>query len=64
MSESAPTTLELYLNSGQIITLKVIDWKLTKRAGVISEITMTTLDHVKVPYLSLENIVAVVERGN
>lgn len=65
MSESAATTLEVYLRGGQVLTLSVTDWKLKKSnlSNELTELTWTMANADKMPFVSLGDVVAVMERA-
>ena len=58
-----PQKIDIYLRSGQTITLSVRDWKVTKRGGAIEKFEWTMADtKTRMPYLALDEVVAVIER--
>lgn len=65
VSESAATTLEVYLRGGQVLTLSVTDWKLKKSnlSNELTELTWTMANADKMPFVSLGDVVAVMERA-
>lgn len=56
--------LDIYLRGGHKIELSVTDWKLKKSAleGRLTELSWTMADAKKLPFIALEEVVAVVER--